>query len=455
MIYFILKQLINYSIRAFFRQFVILGKKNIPKNSPAIFVANHPSALIDPLVVGLSIDARIYFLAGENWFGKGFQSYLFKEHFNMIPVHRPWLSNGKPASNVEMFRECYKSLSQGKSILIFPEASSETVSRIRELKTGAIRIKEGFEEYMKHEATVPIIPVGINYSNPHEFQSRVVVNFGTPVDFSGDFSGLEPTDVLRAKAEKMQKEMENLIINISNDANQDLVRYINRLFINVFRVEEGISSKDEEALFSYAQGVANAIEYYEKNDQDSFSKMSGRIKAYFEDLKSIGATDDQINRSSRIKFSIYRILLLSIGAPIAFLSLLFFYVPFGLSKGIYMKKLKPMIEKGKTFDDAFTASMIFATGLVIFMIWNLLLFLGLGLLTGKWLLALGSMFLGYPLFRFGLYYSKHVIFQIQYLKAKRLKKEHSTEFERLSLEREDIIKELKKFKEGYIRTKEN
>jgi len=131
MIYFILKQLINYSIRAFFRQFVILGKKNIPKNSPAIFVANHPSALIDPLVVGLSIDARIYFLAGENWFGKGFQSYLFKEHFNMIPVHRPWLSNGKPASNVEMFRECYKSLSQGKSILIFPEASSETVSRIR------------------------------------------------------------------------------------------------------------------------------------------------------------------------------------------------------------------------------------------------------------------------------------------------------------------------------------
>lgn len=99
--------------------------------------------------------------------------------------------------------------------------------------------------------------------------------------------------------------------------------------------------------------------------------------------------------------------------------------------------------------------MIFATGLVIFMIWNLLLFLGLGLVSGKWLIALGSMFLGYPLFRFGLYYSKHVIFQIQYLKSKRLKKAYSTEFEKLSLEREDIIKELKKFREGYILTEEN
>ncbi|TNF48706.1 MAG: hypothetical protein EP305_04750 [Bacteroidetes bacterium] len=454
MIYFILKQLIKYSIRAFFRQFVILGKKNIPKNSPAIYVANHPSALIDPLVVGVSIDAKIYFLAGENWFGKGFRSYLFKEHFNMIPVHRPWLSNGKPASNVEMFRECYKSLSQGKSILLFPEASSETVSRIRELKTGAIRIKEGFEEYMEQKATVPIIPVGINYSNPHEFQSRVVVKFGAPIDFSGDYSGMAPTDILRSKAEKMQKEMESQIINISNDANQDLVRYINRLFINVFKVEEGISSKDEEALFSYAQGVANAIEYYEKKDQDSFVKMSSRIKAYFDHLKSIGATDDQINRSSRIRFSIYRILLLSIGAPLALLSLIFFYVPYELSKKIYVKKLKPMIDKGKTFDDAFTASMIFAAGLVIFMIWNLLLFLGLGLITGKWLLALGSMLLGYPLFRFGLYYSKHVIFQMQYLKAKRLKKVHPLEYEQLSLEREDIIDELKEFREGYIRSTE-
>ncbi|GEM_PF-368397 len=454
MIYFILKQLINYSIKAFFRQFVVLGKKNIPKNSPAIFVANHPSALIDPLVVGSSIDERIYFLAGENWFGKGFQSYLFKEHFNMIPVHRPWLSNGKPASNAEMFKECYKSLSQGKSILLFPEASSETVSRIRELKTGAIRIKEGFEEYMEQKANVPIIPVGISYSNPHEFQSRVVVNFGSPIDFSGDYSGIEPTEILRAKAEKMQQEMENLIINISNDTNQDLVRYINRLYINVFKVEEGISSKDNEALFSYAQGVANAIAFYEKNDQDSFSKMSSRIKAYFEDLKSVGATDDQINRSSRIRFSIYRILLLLTGAPLALLSLIFFYLPYGLSKIIYKKRLKPLIEMRETFHDAFTASLIFAAGLVIFMIWNLLFFLGLGLMTGKWLLAFGLMFLGYPLFRFGLNYSKHVIFQMQYLKAKRLKKEHPLEFERLTLEREDIIDELKKFREGYIRSTE-
>lgn len=243
MLYIILKRIVRMSLHLYFRRIDVIGEENIPKNGPVIFVSNHPSALIDPLLVATTLKRKIHFLAASEFFGKGMKARILKSKLNMIPVHRPWLSKTEKVSNTEMFDECYKSLNQGKSIILFPEASSETVSKIRELKTGAVRIKAGFESFTLGNKTVPIIPIGLSYSNPHEFQSRVVVKIGEPIVF-------DPTDEtdsveqFRIQTNQVQEELKKSIIHIDNTQNEGLVKNVCRLFIGTHRKENGLSFRE-------------------------------------------------------------------------------------------------------------------------------------------------------------------------------------------------------------------
>lgn len=452
MIYNILKPLIRMSLLAFFRRFDIIGEENQPATGPAIYVANHPSALMDPLVAAVSIKRNVNFLAGANWFGKGFKARFYKNHLNMIPVYRPWLANGEKVSNEDMFKDCYSNLAQGKSILLFPEANSITVSRIRELKTGAIRIQSGFEEYMNHNATVPIIPVGINYSNPHEFQSRVVVSIGKPIEYNSNFEGLDKKEIARLKANEMQEALAGNLINISNDDNQSLVRNVNRLFLDTFRKDAEVSHKDVSANFEFAQRVAKAVEYFEKEDPEGYQKTSNRVEAYFNQINAIGVSDDLISETDKIKPSAKKILVVVLGAPFAVLGLLLFVAPYQITQSIFNKKLKKLIDPKNSeasLDEAFTSSLIFGVGLGIFLVWNVLFCVLIGLITGKWLIALGVLILGYPVFRFSLYYSKIALYFKYYFKGKKMKRLHAGQFIQLANEREEILTILKGYQKEF------
>ena len=72
MIYSLIKYLLKVTIYSYFRRVTILGKEHIPARGPVIFVANHPSALMDPLVVITGIKRRINPIAAAEFFGGEF-----------------------------------------------------------------------------------------------------------------------------------------------------------------------------------------------------------------------------------------------------------------------------------------------------------------------------------------------------------------------------------------------
>ena len=61
MLYSILKRVIKIFLKAFFRSFDVLGEENIPAKGPVIYVANHPSAVIDPIAIAVSLKDKLYY----------------------------------------------------------------------------------------------------------------------------------------------------------------------------------------------------------------------------------------------------------------------------------------------------------------------------------------------------------------------------------------------------------
>jgi len=93
MIYNLIKYLLKVTIYSYFRRVSIVGQENIPTEGPVIFVANHPSALIDPLVIITGIKRRIHPIAAAEFFGGNLRTWILKNKFHMIPVYRPNLHN--------------------------------------------------------------------------------------------------------------------------------------------------------------------------------------------------------------------------------------------------------------------------------------------------------------------------------------------------------------------------
>ena len=72
MIYLILKPLIRLTLLVFFRKFDTVGEENLPEKGSVIYVSNHPSALMDPLIVGVTVKPRLYFLNFINIYNRTF-----------------------------------------------------------------------------------------------------------------------------------------------------------------------------------------------------------------------------------------------------------------------------------------------------------------------------------------------------------------------------------------------
>ncbi len=445
MLYSILKTLIHLSLSVFFKKFNVIGRENIPKSGPVIFVANHPSAVMDPLIVGTILKKKIHFLAGAEWIGKGFKANLYKKHFNMIPVHRPWLAEGK-VSNEEMFNESYKNLDNDDWILIFPEAITKTVSKIRELKTGAIRIKDGFEKSKNYEVEVPIIPIGINYSNPHRFHSNVLVNIGEAIQFKDDYSQLDEKEKLRAKTNEVKEALENSIVNIEKEEHRSLIKKVNQLF----KTDRKAEKKDTTSNFRFLQKVSKAVDSFALNDPSNYRVVSIRINTFFKKIEHQGLeSTDMITSPSSPLSTVVKFVFLLLGAIPALITGALLSVPYFATNLIYKKKLSNFLKKEGSesgLDPAFSGSLIFLSGTLIYLIWTLIISTSLSAITSQWLLLPVSMLACLVGYRYCLFYLKLVVEFRDEVKGLFSKTMSKNEYNELLKEKVELIELLKKHK---------
>lgn len=397
-----------FCLRAFFRNIAVIGRKNLQIDGPIIFVSNHPNGFLDPLILLTAQRPKLFFIAGAEWFGKGLKNYIFSKQFNMIPVVRPWLKTGEKVSNDEMFDACYQALAAGKRIVIYPEGTSVTVSRIRELKTGAIRIKEGGDAYLSRIASsyseVKIIPVGMNYYNPRTFQSDVILNVGEPIDFS-DITEQDPTERVRLMTERTREKMSELVFHFEEEDFTELARQLYRLYGAYIQHEYEVSDKDLTGKFLLQKGILDAVHYFKKFDQKIYEKIGGEVEDLSNDLNKHKL---DLRYLTQKRFPAFLLIRLLLGTPFFLIGTLFNIIPYKVTRWFFETKLRPKIATDYIpgrLNPSFVGSLIFLVGMGIFTIWYILVMVVLVLITGWWILAPVLIIVGHTT---GLYATRYL-----------------------------------------------
>ncbi|MEX2595688.1 MAG: 1-acyl-sn-glycerol-3-phosphate acyltransferase [Salibacteraceae bacterium] len=406
MLYRFLKVIVNWSVRGYFRRINVIGRERLELPG-VIYVSNHPGAMMDPVIVAMLAKKPLHFIAGAEWFGSGFKDWLFKKQFNMIPVYRPWLvKDGEKVSNADMFKACYESLSHGERIIIYPEASSKTVPWVRPLKTGAARIKLGADQFIGKGSDVKIIPIGINYVNPHRFYTRVTVVVGEPIAFPHFDAQLSEKELALAMTDVIKAKMEECVLHLENEEHYPIICQLFKLMTESVKNDIKLASNDIEAEFKAKKEIINAVNYYKSAGDEDLLVLEQKIDDYIRVYEGLGFR--QFNPFDKsIWYAVKLMILIILFFPIFILGAVLNGLPYFFARYFFRKFLLDKVsseDKDGSLNHAFTGSLAYLTGFAMFLVWYAFVSVAAAQLYTWWIAAPLAIFIAYQSGKLVMFY---------------------------------------------------
>ena len=436
MVYTILKYLMRLTLSTYFKTIKVTGKENIPHSGPIIFVSNHPSTLMDPVVIGALIKPQVYFLAAAEFMGKGMVTKIMGSLFNMIPVYRPDTLPNKASKNSDVFKKCYSHLANDGAILIFPEGSSVTEKRLRTLKTGTARIVLGAEK--SNDIQVQIVPIGLNYTDPHSFQSDVFVSIGKPIlSTIAELNGVtDEIEKVKTLTNVISEHLKDNLIHIEDTRLELLFEKIATISKHELQNVDGKKPSLEDR-YDLSMDIQKGLEFYAKKHPEILEILNNKLDNYIKRSSFYGITDASVAKgSSRVGWFDYVKIIL--GIPV----FVFGYITNSLPYFFAIWAVRKM-----KVDHSFQGSIGLSFGLITYLIWYMGWGVFLSKITGIWWAGFGLFLIVYFTGRFTLSYLRLITNIRQQGNLKRLLKKNRNLLESLQDERSQIMDDIVMYSE--------
>lgn len=196
------KPLIKQIVSDFKLDINVIGRNNIPEDEGCVFISNHQGYL--------DVVAILYALEDKQ------AGFIAKAEMRKVPYVGKWIESiggffierGNPRSSLRVFKECWKKLKSGDSIVIFPEGTRSKGPLMGEYKIAAFKLATG------GHTGAPIVPIVIDGTYLYyENQGYLKTNVGVPITV--EF--LEPIYVDELSKDEI-KDLPEHVINISRHA---------------------------------------------------------------------------------------------------------------------------------------------------------------------------------------------------------------------------------------------
>ena len=347
-IYFILRIALPYIYSVFFRRRKVLNYQ-WKFYRQAIFVSNHPSAFLDPLLVANEQISVIHFMTRSDVFKPWLKPVTWAAH--MVPIYRTEQDGSDSREkNKEVFRGVQKILRRKRSLIMFGEGYTDDVfiRRLKPLKKGPGRIGFGTMDASDWELDIKIIPVGVNYTNPGVFRSDVLTSYGKEI-YLKDYKEIyddNPNKAITKLIRDLDVAMKENLTHVNDKELAEFLEHIlilNRKGMNWENFEKNDSL---EKRFRYTQNAAININENFSEDSKDWTSLRKRVADYVKLASSKGLEPVNIHRIKNGKSGIspLRYLFILIGLPFAILGALHCFIPY-----IAVKKMVENMFRRKVF----------------------------------------------------------------------------------------------------------
>ena len=177
----------------------VIGRNNIPNDKGCVFISNHQGYL--------DVVAILYALEDKQ------AGFIAKAEMRKVPCLGKWIESiggffierGNPRSSLRVFKECWKRLKSGDSVVIFPEGTRSKGPLMGEYKRAAFKLATS------GHTGAPIVPIVIDGTYLYfENQGYLKTNVGVPITV--EF--LEPIYVDDLSKDEI-KDLPEYVVNLS------------------------------------------------------------------------------------------------------------------------------------------------------------------------------------------------------------------------------------------------
>ena len=222
MLYALMRRLARIALRWYYRDVEVIGAERVPRDTPLLIVANHPNAMVDPMLVATSISRRVTFTGKATLFENPFLR-AFLGAVGVVPLRRASDERARrqaggapdPKRNEEAFRAVIGALAARRAVLIFPEGKSHDEPSIAPLKTGTARM--ALQARAGGVRDLSILPIGFVFENKSQPRTRILVEVGEPIALD-DWSGAASADAVDRLTGEIDRRLRAVTMNFETAA---------------------------------------------------------------------------------------------------------------------------------------------------------------------------------------------------------------------------------------------
>ena len=386
----------NFMFRNFYRNIVVVGKENFPKDTPFIIAPNHQNALMDALNLIYLIPEQPVFMARADIFGKNKTIDKILYFLNIMPIYRIRDGYESLGKNEKYFEKAVEVLEHRIPLCLFAEGRHNDKHQQLPLVKGMFRIAFRAQERLE-EKNLKIVPVGVDYEDYPRFGKNLIINIGKPFDVEPFYESYQkdPVSGMNEIRNVLAEKMSNQMLNIRSKDHYECFFSLCNL-LTPFVLEKNGQSNSVWNKFLCRKEIAERLDIIEQTDANAVEKIENIHSRYRHLLMKYHITNETIEKKSSSFCLLGKLLLFVVLFPLAFSGFLLNLIPFATPYGVSLK-IK---------DTQFKSSIKFVAGLVLFPLYYIILTLvGVFTLPCIWW-ALAIPFAGYFLGKLAWKYSQ-------------------------------------------------
>jgi glycerol-3-phosphate O-acyltransferase / dihydroxyacetone phosphate acyltransferase len=343
MLYRLYRLLAWLMLRLFFRRIEVEGRAAVPATGPVLFVANHTNALVDPLVLIITLRRRLT-LTAKNVLGRNPVAQFLMNRLGIITFHRAEdVGHGADRKqNVQSLARCREILRYGGALCIFPEGISHSDPHLRPFRTGAARIALDYVREDGNPGGLLLIPTGLLYTEKDRFRSHVLLRFGKPLHVvhwlhdRADGTAHELTDEIR-------RHIEELTVNFEDRREELILSWGVQILATGATPPQPLGWAEPPLVGDYQllKRLQAGYRQLVHTRPEEVQALTARVRQYRSRLKRLGIEPPEVflplHFGKAAFFLIREIELLLIGAPIALVGAINHAVPYWLVRTIARK----------------------------------------------------------------------------------------------------------------------
>ena len=336
----VLSRIITAAVGWTAKEFYALDARGGPVPSgPVLVIANHPNALLDPLIVFRVTGRVVRPLAKEPLFKHPLIGPVLKA-LGGLPVYRKQDHPDQMQNNERTFDAAVGALHAGHAVQIYPEGQAHSEARMTPLKTGAARIAFKAESETNWQLGLKILPIGLTYTRKAFFRGRAVAMIGEAFDVAAYRASYErdPVQAVKELTEEFTRRLEALTLNLTALEDAALIDTAERLYVR----EKGLTTwRQADSLgqrLPRMQVFARGLAWLRDHDAERHARLTRAVIHYRRLSETLGAGEAEVppeyEPGAVIRYVLREGFMLGIGLPLAALGMLFWYPPYLLNRVI-------------------------------------------------------------------------------------------------------------------------